>query len=446
MILDCVGPLPCTKSGDVYLLTLMCTTTRYPEAIPLRSLKAKVILKALITFFSTFGFPKVIQTDQGTNFMSRVFKQVLSQLNIKHVTSSAYHPESQGALERFHQTLKSMLSKYCAESSKDWDEGLSLLLFAIRESVQESLGFSPAQLIFGYDIRGPLKLLHESWVSEPKQECHLLDYVCTFREHLHNACKLAQISLGNAQAKMKERYDKKAVSRSFSTGDKVLVLLPVQGAALEAKFSGPYVIDKKLSDTNYVVRTPDRRRKCRVCHINMLKHYVSREDDLESKSSVIAPVAVVITSDSGSDEDGLSMLKSLISCGKLNNSQALSVLKSQLLHLSDIQQSEMLDLINCFPSLFLDVPSRTSVLKHDIDVGECRPIKQSAYCVNPAKRKVMGDEVKYLVTNGLAVPRSSPWSSPCILVPKSDGTQRLPKGKCRDETRFLSPSINGRLY
>ncbi|KAL0186267.1 hypothetical protein M9458_017937, partial [Cirrhinus mrigala] len=59
---------------------------------------------------------------------------------------------------------------------KDWDEGLPLLLFAVRESVQESLGFSPAELVFGHTVRGPLKMLQESWVSDEKMECNVLDY------------------------------------------------------------------------------------------------------------------------------------------------------------------------------------------------------------------------------------------------------------------------------
>lgn len=99
-------------------------------------------------FFSTFGLPKVIQTDQGTNFLTRVFAQTLKTLSIEHRVSSAYHPESQGSIERFHQTLKAMLRKYWFEMGKDWDEGVPMLLFAVRETVQESLGFSPAQLVF----------------------------------------------------------------------------------------------------------------------------------------------------------------------------------------------------------------------------------------------------------------------------------------------------------
>ena len=106
VIVDCVGPLPKTKAGNQYLLTVMCASTRFPEAIPLRNNKAKKTVKALIKFFTMVGFLRSIQADQGTSFMSGIFQQVMYQLGIKQVKSSAYHLESKGALERFHQTLK----------------------------------------------------------------------------------------------------------------------------------------------------------------------------------------------------------------------------------------------------------------------------------------------------------------------------------------------------
>ena len=152
VIVDCVGPLPKTKSGSEYLLTIMCAATRFPEAVPLRNIKTKNISKALIKFFTIFGLHKSIQSDQRSNFMSRIFQQIMQQLDIQHFKSSAYHPESQGALERFHQTLKTMLKTYCFEHHRDWDEAVYLLLFAVRESVQESLGFSPYELIFGHQV------------------------------------------------------------------------------------------------------------------------------------------------------------------------------------------------------------------------------------------------------------------------------------------------------
>ncbi len=87
--------------------------------------------------------------------------QVFKSLNITHRISSAYHPESQGSLERFHQTLKAMLRKYCIETGSEWDKGVPLLLFAVRDTVQESLKFSPSELVFFHTVKGPLKVLKE---------------------------------------------------------------------------------------------------------------------------------------------------------------------------------------------------------------------------------------------------------------------------------------------
>ncbi|MGL4646133.1 MAG: hypothetical protein ACRCVL_03270 [Cetobacterium sp.] len=103
-----------------------------------------------------------------------------------------------------------------------------------------------------------------------------MDYVSAFRERLHSVWKLAQKSLGSVQSQMKTHYDQKTATRSFLYGDKVLVLIPTPGSALQAKFAGPYEIKDKLGDTDYVVETPNRKKKTRICHINMLKAYVSR--------------------------------------------------------------------------------------------------------------------------------------------------------------------------
>lgn len=168
----------------------------------------------MVKFCTTLGFPKVIQTDQRTNLMSKVFALVLEVLAMKHKTSSAYHPESQGALERFHQTLKTLLCTYCLESGKEWDEGTSLLLFAVRETAQESLGFNLAEFVFGQTVRGPLKLLHEQLVGDSCQ--NVLDYVSSFKECLQYACVVEKEVLTISQAKMKAHFYKHAVERSSS--------------------------------------------------------------------------------------------------------------------------------------------------------------------------------------------------------------------------------------
>lgn len=146
LIIDCVGPLPRSKSGSYYLLTLLCQNMRYPAAYPQRTITARSVVKALTQFISVFGIPKVIQNDQGSNFSAHLFAQVLKQLRVRHNKASAYHAQSQGALQRFHQTLKSLLRIYCVELHQDWEEGIPWLLLAAREVVQESTGFSPNEL------------------------------------------------------------------------------------------------------------------------------------------------------------------------------------------------------------------------------------------------------------------------------------------------------------
>lgn len=150
LVIDCVGPLPRSKTGCSYLFTVMCQTTRYPAAYPLRNITTRAVVKGLSQFMSIFGVPKTIQSDQGSNFCSHMFAQVMKQLRINHQRSSAYYPQSQGALERFHQSLKSLLCSYCVELDRDWEEGLPWLLLAARGVVQESIGFSPNDLVWSY--------------------------------------------------------------------------------------------------------------------------------------------------------------------------------------------------------------------------------------------------------------------------------------------------------
>ena len=447
VIIDCVGPLPKAKSGHQYLLTIMCASTRFPEAIPLRNIKAQTIIKALIKFFTLVGLPKVIQSDQGSNFMSKVFQQALYELGIEQVVSSAWHPESQGALERFHQTLKNMIRTYCYDNAKDWDEGIHFLLFAARESVQESLGFSPFELLFGHTVRGPLKMWKDKWLDE-SEDTNLLDYVSKFKYRLHKACEVARSNLQQTQVKMKTWYDKKAKVRNFSPGDKVLVFLPVMGHPLRARYFGPYVIEKKVNDTDYIVLTPDRRKTKRLCHINMLKEYYERNvnlsindkiDDINDnnddvKDDVEVNVSDIIENDDIVDDDDVKRHIVPELCIKLQNSDVLLNIDDKLNHLSCVEREQVSSLINEYLDLFSDSPTRTELAYHDVDVGDATPIKQSPYRMNPVKMKHLRDEVRYMLDHDIIEPSDSDWSSPCILVPKPDGSFRF----CTDYRKLNS--------
>src|SRR5688572_32992923 len=98
--------------------------------------------------------------------------------------------------------------------------------------------------------------------------------------------------------KSKEWYDLKMNNVVFEVGEKVLLLLPLIGKPLQAKYAGPYVIEKRLGEVDYVVSTPDRRKTKRVVHVNLLKKFVVRkeeEDQLPEVNVVMSDVGVNVS-------------------------------------------------------------------------------------------------------------------------------------------------------
>ena len=181
-----------------------------------------------------------------------------------------------GVLERFHSTLKNMIRTYCLDNEKDWDEGISLLLFAVRESVQESLGFSPFELVFGHSVRGPLKLLKENWLSENTESLNLLDYVSKFRDKLKEACELAQQNLKNSLSKMKMLFEKELQNRVFNPGGKISVSSPGQLNKLQARDLGSSLVRQTVETLHWTIRNCDGRCLTHVCDVNMVKPYFER--------------------------------------------------------------------------------------------------------------------------------------------------------------------------
>ena len=107
--MDIVGPLPRSRSGHRYILVICDYAAHYPEAIPLRSINAEHIAEELIKVFARVGIPNEILTDQGSNFTSKLLTELYRLLKIQGVRTSPYHPQSDGLVERFNQTLKMML-------------------------------------------------------------------------------------------------------------------------------------------------------------------------------------------------------------------------------------------------------------------------------------------------------------------------------------------------
>ncbi|XP_069996525.1 uncharacterized protein [Penaeus vannamei] len=391
VIIDCVGPLPRTKSGNRFLLTLMCASTRYPEAIPLKRATSRTIVPVLIKFFTQYGMPRVLQSDQGSNFWSVMFQEVMKLLHVKQYSATAYRPQTQGALERYHQTLKSMLTKYCHETGSEWDLGVPLMLYAIRCTKQESLRFSPYELLFGRDIRGPMKLLYESWIGI-ENSGSLSDYVVKMKTRLQHLQEFAHKNLERAQCSMKGTYDRNAIEREFGIGEKVLLFLPVRKQPLTAKYQGPFKVLEKINDINYVIATPGRRKKKKVVHINLLKKYHPRRPEAAS-----ALCAIFVPEERG-DTAASPEMESDFDVGdvgfKLQNSDILKNPNSKISHLSHEQQQDILCVLQQFSDVLGDIPRQTHLVTHDVKlVDGAIPVKQAPYRMSPYKAKIMEEEV-----------------------------------------------------
>ncbi|KAJ8353232.1 hypothetical protein SKAU_G00207990 [Synaphobranchus kaupii] len=228
--------------------------------------------------------------------------------------------------------------------------------------------------------------------------------------------KVAAQNLTGAKERMKGQYDRKAVQRSFVPGDKVLVLTPVGRERFGTRFSGPYMVVRKVGACNYVISTPERRQKTRLCHINLLKLYVERD--------TANPVGCIVVVPSDREREEGFLAPEPVGA-RLDNSRACEQLQEQLKHLLKAQAQDVMALVAAHPSLFRDRPGLTSLVEHDVDTGGVMPMKQHPYRLPPFKKEKVREEVEYMLEIGAIEPGSGEWSSPVVLIPKSDG-DKLP--------------------
>ena len=99
---DIVGPLSATPQGNRWVLTVIDRYSKYPAAFPLKSTTAEVVCKVLFDGWITlFGIPRRIVTDQGPQFTGALLRGLAQRLGVDHVTTSVYHPQANGVVERF---------------------------------------------------------------------------------------------------------------------------------------------------------------------------------------------------------------------------------------------------------------------------------------------------------------------------------------------------------
>ncbi len=269
--------------------------TRYPEAVALKYIDSERVAEALFEMFSRVGVPNEILSDMGRQFTSDVIEGVGRLLSMKQMTTTPYNPACNGLVERFNGTLKNMLKKMCAEQPKQWDRYIAPLLFAYREAPQESLAFSPFELLYGRTVRGTLAILKELWTNEIESEevRTTYQYVLDLRNRLEETLKLAGEELAKNRGRYKAYADRKRKPKNLNKGDQVLILLPTDHNKLLMQLRGPFVIKDKVNEYDYKVTV---KGKDKLYHANMLRKYVDREQVVPDEE---------VAEDDG-DEDALS--------------------------------------------------------------------------------------------------------------------------------------------
>lgn len=157
--IDIVGPFP-PSNGNRYCLTIIDRFSRWPEAIPVPDMTAPTIAQALVSgWISRFGVPTHITSDQGRQFQSTLFAELVRIFGISHFRTTPYHPQSNGIIERWHRTLKSAI--LCHNPDR-WTEHLPMILLGLRTIYKDDIRASPAEMVYGTTLRIPSEFFGEN--------------------------------------------------------------------------------------------------------------------------------------------------------------------------------------------------------------------------------------------------------------------------------------------
>ena len=274
--MDILGPLPVSEKGNRYVLVVCDTFTRWIEAYPLQNQEASTIARVFVNeFVCRFGAPLQVLSDQGRNFEGRILKDACTLLHIDKSRTTSYNPKANGTCERFNRTLQNMISMYCNQNQRNWDEYIPQLLMAYRSTKNGSTDQTPNQMVLGRDITLPMEAVVPN-VHQPRTHVDTTEYVIKLQKQLRHTHELARKSLKRSVTYQKKRYDLAAQKRKFEKGDLVWVHETVPKPGLTQKLAplwkGPYLITKRIDDLVYMVkRGADLPSKAH--HIDRLMKY-----------------------------------------------------------------------------------------------------------------------------------------------------------------------------
>ena len=249
--IDILGPLPKTAHGNRFLLVISDRFSKLTRTIPMRTTTALAVAKAFCTHWVfSYGPPRYLLSDNGTQFTAKFFLEVCRELGIAKVFTTAYHPQTNGQVERFNRTILNALRAYVAKSQADWDDFTSAITYGYNSRIHASLGFAPFELVLS---RPPPPLAMEQPIG--KNYATPEDEKRRFVHRLKELVPLAKERLVEAQRKYKENFDKNArVSSSRYCPDSWVFLRkespnPEGKSKLDEIAEGPYRVIKSEGHT-----------------------------------------------------------------------------------------------------------------------------------------------------------------------------------------------------
>ena len=220
---------------------------------PYSDKKATTVARELYNnVLSVFGPSDKITSDRGREFVNSVLQSLCKYNSIKDKLSTAYHPETNGLVERFNRTLKEGLRKFASHHKQDWDLYLQGFMYGIRTVSHDSTGYSPMYLTIGRHSRLP----GDRIVKQPPQTDD------EWINNLHNAIELAVDNSNKAAEKYKKQYDSRNKNRmkEFNTGEYVMIKNHNKGEGskkLSLNWNGPFRVEEQKNKGVYRLSRPD---------------------------------------------------------------------------------------------------------------------------------------------------------------------------------------------
>jgi len=255
--IDIVGPLPrATAKGQQtesrYLVTFIDRATRWVEATPIADITAETISSVFLnTWVSRFGVPLYVVTDRGTQFEAEMFHQLSKVIGFHRLRSTAYHPQTNGMVERFHRTLKTSLTA----RGSNWIEDLPIVLLGIRCIPNEN-GLAPFTAVTGQCLLTP-----HSVASEPTVSTNL-----EFIQRLAKTMKEVDFALFSHGINNNTQH-KPYLPNALNDCSHVWIRVDRVRRPLEAPFSGPYKVLKRGSKTVTIEKEDGRQETISMSRI-----------------------------------------------------------------------------------------------------------------------------------------------------------------------------------